>query len=181
MKFETTPLEGSFLITLDQIRDDRGWFARTYSREEFNEHGLITEWVQMNHSFTANKSTVRGMHYQVPPFREVKLVRCTKGKVFDVIVDIREGSATFLNWFGVELSAKEMNMLYIPEGFAHGFQSVEDDCEMMYMHSVKYQPGSESGIKYNDPLSNIQWPLPIVKISERDNNHPALNASFKGI
>jgi dTDP-4-dehydrorhamnose 3,5-epimerase len=121
------------------------------------------------------------MHYQEPPHSEVKMVRCIRGKVYDVIIDIRKGSSTFLQWFGVELSETGMNMIYIPEGFAHGFQTLTDDCELVYHHSEYYTPGAEKGIKYNDRMLDISWPLEPAEISERDNAHPPLTDNFKGI
>lgn len=181
MTFSPTTLDGSYLVHPERFSDDRGWFARTYCANEFKQIRHRDEWVQMNHSYTAKKGTIRGMHYQLPPFREIKLVRCIRGKVFDVIVDIRKESPTFLKWFGIELNDLEMKMLYIPEGFAHGFQTLSDDCELIYMHSEFYQPGHEGGIKYNDKLVNIQWPEDIAVISNRDEAHPALNENFKGI
>lgn len=181
MIFSPTPLQGSYVIDLTPLSDERGWFARTYCENEFKEIGNTARWVQLNHSYTAKKGTIRGMHFQVPPFREIKMVRCIRGKVFDVIVDIRINSARFLQWFGVELSADAMNMLYIPEGFAHGFQTLNDDCELIYHHSEFYTPGAEGGIKYNDPAVDIRWPLEVSSISERDLNHPMLNENFKGI
>lgn len=181
MIFKPTPLEGSYEIQLAPLKDDRGWFMRTYCKNEFAKIGHTKEWVQMNHSLTIQKGAVRGMHYQVPPFREIKMVRCTRGTVFDVIVDIRQGSPTFLKWYGIELSAGKMNMLYIPEGFAHGFQTLTDECELVYCHSEFYAPGSESGLKYNDAFLNIAWPLPVTQVSERDENHQAITENFKGI
>ena len=181
MTFSPTPLKGSYIINLTPFSDERGWFARTYCENEFREIGHAEKWVQMNHSCTTKKGTVRGMHYQLPPFREIKMVRCIRGKVFDVIIDIRKDSATFLQWFGVELSPEAMNMLYIPVGFAHGFQTLSDNSEMIYHHSEFYTPGAEGGIKYNDPAINIKWPLEVTSISERDLNHPGLTEKFKGI
>ena len=181
MTFSPTPLKGSYIINLTPFSDERGWFARTYCENEFREIGHAEKWVQMNHSCTTKKGTVRGMHYQLPPFREIKMVRCIRGKVFDVIIDIRKDSATFLQWFGVELSPEAMNMLYIPIGFAHGFQTLSDNSEMIYHHSEFYTPGAEGGIKYNDPAVNIKWPLEETSISERDLNHPGLTEKFKGI
>jgi len=181
MTFSPTPLKGSYIINLTPFSDERGWFARTYCENEFREIGHAEKWVQMNHSCTTKKGTVRGMHYQLPPFREIKMVRCIRGKVFDVIIDIRKDSATFLQWFGVELSPEAMNMLYIPVGFAHGFQTLSDNSEMLYHHSEFYTPGAEGGIKYNDPAVNIKWPLEVTSISERDLNHPGLTEKFKGI
>ena len=121
------------------------------------------------------------MHFQLPPYREIKMVRCVRGKVYDVIVDIRKNSSTFLQWVGIELSPAALNMIYIPEGFAHGFQTLTDDCELIYHHSEFYMPGAEGGIRYNDPFVNIKWPSEVTSISERDLNHPLLTKEFKGI
>jgi dTDP-4-dehydrorhamnose 3,5-epimerase len=181
MKFLPTPLKDSYIITLDTIQDSRGWFARVYCKDEFKQIGHDKEWVQLNHSFTSAKGALRGMHFQYPPFREVKMVRCIAGAVYDVIIDLREDSPTFLQHIGVELSAANKLMLYIPEGFAHGFQALTADCELLYHHSEFYTPGSEGGIKYNDPKINIAWPLPVTDISERDNKHAELTENFKGI
>jgi dTDP-4-dehydrorhamnose 3,5-epimerase len=181
MTFTETSLKGSYIIDLNLFKDERGWFARTYCKNEFTEIGFNKEWMQMNHSFTKIKGTLRGMHYQLPPFSEAKLVRCIAGAVYDVIIDLRKGSATFLQWFGTELSAENKKMLFIPEGFAHGFQSLTDNCELIYHHSQFYKPGAEGGIKYNDPRVNIKWAEPATIISERDNQYPILNENFKGI
>ena len=176
-----TPLAGSYIIELSPFSDSRGWFARTYCKDEFLRIGHTKEWVQLNHSVTFKIGTIRGMHYQIMPYREVKMVRCIAGAVYDVIIDLREGSSTFLNSFGTELSAQNKKMLYIPEGFAHGFQTLTDDCELIYHHTELYTPGAEAGIKYDEPLVNIQWPLPVTEISERDKNHPYFDVHFKGI
>jgi dTDP-4-dehydrorhamnose 3,5-epimerase len=181
MTFFQTPLLGSYVINLSSYSDERGWFARTYCENEFAEIGHGARWVQMNHSYTTKKGTVRGMHYQLPPYREIKMVRCVRGKVFDVIIDIRRSSDTFLQWFGVELSPAAMNMLYIPEGFAHGFQTLADDSELLYHHSEFYTPNAEGGIRFDDPSVNIKWPLEVTSVSERDRNHPLLTKEFKGI
>jgi dTDP-4-dehydrorhamnose 3,5-epimerase len=181
MIFTSTPLQGSYTIEVNPMADERGWFARTFCKNEFSKIGHEGEWVQLNHSFTKQKGALRGMHYQLPPFSEVKLVRCIAGAVFDVIVDIRKDSATFLQWFGVELSAQNKKMIYIPQGFAHGFQTLSNDCELIYHHSAFYTPGAERGIKYDEPLINIQWPLAPTTVSERDQQHPFLNNHFKGI
>lgn len=181
MTFFPTPLTGSFIVELKAFTDDRGWFARYYCKEEFKEIGHTKEWVQMNHSFSSKKGTIRGMHYQKEPFGEIKLVRCIAGIVFDVIIDLRRNSPTFLRWFGAELSAQNKRSLYIPEGFAHGFQCLSENCELLYHHSAFYQPNAEAGIRYSDPAVNINWPLPISTISEKDNNHPLLSKEFKGI
>ena len=135
----------------------------------------------MNHSFTAEKGTVRGMHFQHPPFSEIKMVRCIAGAVLDVIVDIRKDSPTFLQQVSVELSTTNKQMIYIPAGFAHGFQTLEDNTELIYHHSEYYQPGVEGGLRYNDIALDIQWLLPAINVSERDNNHPLLDGNFKGV
>ena len=181
MIFNPTSLVGSYVIDLEPRSDERGWFARYYCKEEFEKIGHTKEWVQMNHSFTNKKGSIRGMHFQVHPFREIKMLRCIAGSVYDVIIDLRKDSATFLQWMGVELSATNKKMLYIPEGFAHGFQCLEDDCELIYHHSEFYKPGAEAGIRYNDPLINIEWPLPLTVISSRDEELPYLTEQFKGI
>lgn len=181
MIFTPTSLSGSFVIDLEPIGDERGWFARTYCKNEFSKIGHTKDWVQLNHSFTKLPGTIRGMHYQLPPFTEIKLVRCIAGAVYDVIVDVRKDSPTFLQYFGIELSAANKKMLYIPEGFAHGFEALSKDCELIYHHSQLYAPGVEAGIKYNDPILNIQWPLPVKNVSERDENHPLIDNNFKGL
>ncbi|MFM9908428.1 MAG: dTDP-4-dehydrorhamnose 3,5-epimerase [Chitinophagaceae bacterium] len=181
MIFSPTLLNGSYIIKLNPLQDERGWFIRYYCKEEFQKINHTKEWVQMNHSFTKQKGSLRGMHYQINPSKEIKMVRCISGAVFDVIIDLRSGSDTFLKWIGVELSAENKKMVYIPEGFAHGFQCLEDDCELLYHHSTFYNPTAEAGIRFNDPLININWPLPLTAISPRDQQHPYLNQNFKGI
>lgn len=181
MIFEQTPLKGSYIIDLEPYHDERGWFARTFCKEEFKIINHHAEWVQLNHSFTTKAGTVRGLHYQLPPFSEVKMVRCIAGVVWDVIVDIRENSFTFLQWFGTELSAENRKMLYIPEGFAHGFQALSDNCELIYHHTNFYSPNVEGGLRFDDSFLNITWHLPLTEISYRDNNHPYINQQFKGI
>jgi dTDP-4-dehydrorhamnose 3,5-epimerase len=181
MKFTPTPLKGVFIVDLQPFADGRGWFTRTYCKNEFEEIGHTKEWVQLNHSFTNKKGAVRGMHYQLPPFSEIKLVRCIAGAVWDVVIDIRKDSPSFLQWTGVEMSAENKKMIYIPEGFAHGFQTLTDNCELLYHHSSFYTPGAEGGIKYDDKRINIKWPLTVTEISDRDLSHPLLTDSFKGI
>lgn len=181
MIFTETAFKGSYVIDIEPFTDERGWFARTFCKDEFSTIGHTKEWLQLNHSFTKQKGTIRGMHYQLPPFSEIKLVRCIAGAVYDVIIDIRERSSTFLQYFGAELSSSNKKMMYIPEGFAHGFQTLTDDCELIYHHTAIYTSGSEGGIKYSDPMINITWPLTVSNISERDNLHPALTSTFKGI
>lgn len=181
MIFTPTELAGSYIIDLEPGSDERGWFARYYCKKEFQQIGHTKEWVQMNHSVTHKKGALRGMHFQLAPFKEIKLLRCIAGSVYDVIVDLRKDSPSFLQWTGVELSAANKKMLYIPEGFAHGFQCLENNCELTYHHSEYYTPGSEAGINYNDPTISIKWQLPVTVISERDEKHPFLDKNFKGI
>ena len=181
MIFEQTTLADSYLVTLEPKGDSRGWFARTYCKETFKQIGHDKEWVQMNHSFTARKGTIRGMHFQLSPHAEIKMVRCIAGAIFDVIIDLRRNSATYLKWFGAELSAQNKKMMYIPEGFAHGFQTFTDDVELIYHHSAMYNAAAEAGIMYNDKSIGIQWPLSLTEISDRDKNHPLVDSTFKGL
>ncbi|HUZ57997.1 MAG TPA: dTDP-4-dehydrorhamnose 3,5-epimerase [Hanamia sp.] len=181
MQFNPTFLSGLYVINLDLFTDERGWFARTFCKREFEQIGYHKEWVQMNHSFTKEKGTLRGLHYQYFPYSEAKLIRCISGSVYDVAVDIRKDSTTFLKWFGIELSAENKKMIYIPEGFAHGFQALSNNCEIIYHHTDFYTPDAEEGIKYDDPLIKITWPLAINGISERDQKHLYLSENFKGI
>lgn len=181
MIFTETKLQGSYTIELEPFTDERGWFARYFCMDEFMRIGHTKEWLQMNHSATYKKGSIRGMHYQLPPFSEIKLVRCIAGVVFDVIIDLRKRSPTFLQWFGAELSASNKKMMYIPEGFAHGFQCLSDDCELLYHHTEYYKPNVEAGIKCDDPKINIEWKLPVTIISERDLSHFYLDENFKGI
>ena len=181
MIFTPTEMAGSFVIDVDPFTDERGWFARFYCKNEFEKIGHNKEWVQLNHSSTNKRGTIRGMHFQMKPFAEIKMVKCIAGSIYDVIVDLRNGSSTFLQWFGIVLSAENKKMLYIPEGFAHGFQSLEDNCELIYHHSEFYTPAAEAGIPFDDPRINIQWPLPATNLSVRDKNHPYLNENFNGI
>ena len=180
MTFAPTPLPGSFIIHPEPFADDRGWFARYYCKKEFSQIGHDKEWVQMNQSVNYKKGTLRGMHFQLPPYSEIKLVKCINGAVYDVIIDLRKGSETFLQWFGAELSSENKQMIYIPAGFAHGFQCLTDQCELLYHHSEFYLPGVEGGISYNDPKFNISWPLPVTVVSTKDLSHPLVDENFKG-
>lgn len=181
MKFQPTALQGCYIITPDLMEDNRGWFSRVFCKKEFAAIGHDKEWVQLNHSFTRAKGSLRGMHFQYPPFREIKMVRCIAGGVYDVVIDLREGSSTFLQSTGVELSAANRQMLYIPEGFAHGFQTLVDNTELLYHHTAFYEPGHEGAIRYDEPLAAIKWPLQATEISERDRQHAYLTENFKGI
>lgn len=168
MIFKETPLKGAYLIELERKEDHRGFFARTWCREEFERHGLNTGLVQINMAFNAKKGTLRGMHFQEAPDAEVKVVRCTAGAIFDIAVDLRPGSETQGRWFGVVLDCRNRSMLYIPEGFAHGYQVLEDNTEMYYMTSRSYAPNSARGYRYDDPAFGIEWPLPVSCISDAD-------------
>lgn len=174
MIFHKTELNDAWLIDLDIRGDVRGFFARTMCRDEFAAHGLETDYVQANTSFSAEKGTLRGMHYQLPPHTEAKLVRCIKGAVVDIIVDLRPKSGTFLKHQAFELDEGNRRQLYVPPGFAHSFQTVSPDCEVSYLVSAAYTPAAERGVRYNDPRLGIEWPLPVTVISEKDANWPLL-------
>lgn len=173
MIFQSTELSGSMIIELQQIGDERGFFARTWDVNEFVDHGLNPDLVQCNLSFNYKRGTLRGMHYQAAPHQEAKLIRCTQGAIFDAIVDVRPGSPTFLQWVGVELTASNRRALYVPEGFAHGYQALEDETEVFYQVTEFYTPSVERGARYNDPAFGIEWPLgePSV-ISKKDATWP---------
>lgn len=181
MKIIETPLKGLFVIEFSPMEDDRGFFMRTYCKKEFASIDFTKEFVQFNHSFNKQKGTVRGMHFQNPPFCETKLVRCVSGSIYDVVVDIRKKSPTFLQSFSIKLSDKNAKGILIPEGFAHGFQTLKNNTSVIYHHTEYYQPNSDGGLKYNDEKLNIQWPLPVTIISEKDNAYPLIDKKFKGI
>jgi len=172
MLFNKTPLDGAYTIDLDKKGDDRGFFARFFCTEEFKQHGLDQHYVQVNNSLSAYKGTLRGMHYQLAPKAESKLVRCIKGALYDVILDLREGSPTFGQWYGTELTAENRKMMYVPKGFGHGFITLSDDTEALYMVSEFYAPQLERGIRWNDPRFNIQWPIAPKIVSDKDSAHP---------
>ena len=174
MKFLETELAGAYVIELERLEDERGFFARTFCRDEFAVHGLHKGFVQCNTSFNAQRGTLRGMHYQDKPHEEAKLVRCTRGGIYDVVVDIRKTSPTYLRWIAVELTADNGRMLYVPEGLAHGFQTLEDASEVSYHMSEMYHPECARGLRWNDPALAIRWPLPDPIISERDARYPDL-------
>jgi len=177
MIFGDTPLPGAYLVDLEKRSDERGFFARSYCAEEFAAKGLGPDLRQCSVSYNARKGTLRGMHYQCAPREEHKLVRCTAGAVFDVIVDIRESSLTYRHWFGAELSAANRRALFIPPGFAHGFVSLSDDTEVYYMISVAHAPECSRGLRWNDPAFGIEWPLQPAVISARDAAYPLLGAA----
>jgi dTDP-4-dehydrorhamnose 3,5-epimerase len=173
MIFTETKLRGSFIIEMEPIRDMRGFFARTWCKKEFEEHGLKSTLVQANITFNREKGTLRGMHYQVAPYQEVKVVRCIKGALFDVIIDLRPDSPTYREWVGIELTENNYRMLYLPEGFAHGYKTLEDSTEVSYLVSQFYCPESERGIRWNDPGFGIEWPeTRELVISDKDKNWP---------
>lgn len=170
MVFTRVHLEGAQIIDIEKREDSRGFFGRAYCRREFDEHGLATQMVQTNVSYSERRGTLRGMHYQTAPFEEAKLVRCTRGAIYDVIVDVRPSSSTFREWIGVELTEANHRMLYVPEGFAHGFITLSDAAEVMYQVSQFYSPGSERGFCYDDSEIGIEWPLEVNVISDKDKN-----------
>lgn len=181
MIFNQLPLKGAYLIEVQPFQDNRGFFTRTFCEKEFASQGLVQHYVQANHSGTQGKGVVRGMHFQYPPFTETKLIKCIQGAIFDVIIDVRKGSPTFLQWYGAELSSENKKMMYVPTGFAHGFQSLSDYSEITYMVSNFYSRENEGGINYHDPMVKISWPLSISLVSEKDKNLPFIDNSFKAV
>lgn len=176
MNFKKTNLDGVLIVEPIIHGDYRGWFTETYSSTSFEKEGLSLNFVQDNHSFSATKGTLRGLHYQLSPKAQTKLVRCTKGAIFDVAVDIRKGSPTFGEWFGVELTAENKKQLLVPKGFAHAFMTLTNDVEVQYKVDELYSPENDRGIVWNDPEINIEWPINIDPVlSEKDKNAPLLN------
>jgi dTDP-4-dehydrorhamnose 3,5-epimerase len=175
--FTETPLVGAYLIDPELLEDERGFFARTFCAREFSDHGLQPVVAQSNLSFNHRKGTLRGMHYQVAPAEEAKLVRCTSGAIHDVIIDLRPESPTYLSHFGAELSAANRRALYVPKMFAHGYQTLEDDSEVTYQVSEFYTPGREQGLRHDEPAFGIEWPLPVSVISEKDESWPPFRAA----
>jgi dTDP-4-dehydrorhamnose 3,5-epimerase len=174
MKFHETPIPGVWLIEPERIGDERGWFARTFDREELLARGMNPDVAQCNASHNARRDTLRGMHYQAEPHGESKLVRCVRGAVFDVAVDLRRDSRAFCQWHGVELTAENGLAFYIPSGLAHGFQTLADDCELLYMMGHQFMPDAARGVRYDDPAFGIRWPKPYGEriVSERDASYP---------
>jgi len=172
MKFNSLELEGAYLIELSSHIDQRGFFARCFCQNIFAERGLEAQFVQVNSSLSHSVGTLRGLHYQLDPMAEVKWVRCIHGSIYDVIVDIRRESPTFRRSFGTILSAENRNMMYVPKGFAHGFLTLSEQTEVMYLVSQFYSPSRERGIRWNDPFFHIEWPMTPCVISERDSSHP---------
>lgn len=174
MRFAATKLPDAYIIDVDKREDERGFFARVWCRREFHDHGIEIDALQGNLSVNRRRGTLRGLHYQAAPHQEGKLVRCTHGAIYDVIVDIRPESPAFRQWIGVELTAASCRMLYAPKGFAHGYQTLTDDAEVSYLVSQYYQPDAGRGLRYDDPALRISWPLPVTQISAQDRSWPLL-------
>lgn len=181
MKILPTPIDGLVVVEASPFADHRGAFCRLFCERELESVIGDRHFVQVNHSRTNAVGAVRGMHYQKAPHAEMKIVRCLRGRVWDVAVDLRAGSPTFLKWFAVELSPQSGRALVIPEGFAHGFQVLEEASELLYLHTAFYEPSAEGGVRYDDPLVGIDWPLVPVDMSQRDNSHPKLDLNFHGL
>lgn len=179
MRFVATSLAGAFVVEPEPIEDERGWFARAFCAREFREHGLEPHLEQCNVSWNRRRGTLRGMHLQVAPHEEVKLVRCTAGAVHDVIVDLRPDSPTYRRWLGLELSARNRRMLYIPAGLGHGFVTLADESELFYQMSTAYQPAAARGVRFDDPALGIVWPVPIEVVSDKDRSYPDFAASLE--
>lgn len=173
MLFKELGVRGVYLIELERRSDERGYFARMFCEDEFAQHGLCHRFIQVNTGFNPQAGTLRGMHYQEAPHAEVKLVRCARGRVFDVALDLRPESPTYRQWAGVELSAEAANMLYVPEGCAHGYLTLEADTELAYFTSCRYAPGAARGVRFDDAAFGIQWPAPAMLVSKADREWPA--------
>lgn len=181
MIFHETKLKGAFIVDLDKKDDDRGFFARAFCSREFEEHGLRPQVVQANMSYNHKKGTLRGMHYQVAPASEPKFIRCISGAIWDVIIDMRPDSPTYLQHVGVELSAENRRAIYVPDMFAHGNQALTDGAELLYLVGEFYTPGCERGVRYDDPAIGIEWPLAPTVISEKDRNWPLLDIKGRSL
>ena len=181
MIFTETPLKGAYLIDLEKRGDDRGFFARAFCEREFGSQGLATRFVQANNSLSAQKGTLRGMHYQLAPKAETKLVRCIRGALYDAILDLRQDSPTFGQSFGAELTAENRRMMYVPKGFAHAILTLEPNTEAVYLCSSFYSPSDERGLRWNDPRFAIEWPIAPVEISQKDSNWPSFDPEFHGV
>jgi dTDP-4-dehydrorhamnose 3,5-epimerase len=178
MKFNPTPLADAYTIDLEKREDERGFFARFFCVNEFDKVGLDKNVVQINNSLSKDKGTLRGIHYQLAPKAETKIVRCIKGSLYDVIVDLRPNSPTFLKWFGATLSAENRTMMFVPKGFGHAFLTLEEDTEALYLVTEFYAPEHERGMRWNDPKIGIEWPIEPIIISDKDKNHPDFNISY---
>jgi dTDP-4-dehydrorhamnose 3,5-epimerase len=179
MRFVQTSLRDAYIVEPEKHADDRGFFARTWCQQEFRDRGLDADLVQCNLSFNHKKGTLRGMHWQQPPFAETKLVRCTQGAIYDVIVDLRPDSPTLGQWIGVELTPENSRALYVPQGFAHGFQTLSDRTEVFYQMSSFYQPGAAQGFRWDDPAFQIDWPEAVSVISDRDRSYTRYQLPYK--
>ena len=180
--FHTTPISGLWQVVRNDFSDSRGVFAKLFSADDFKKIGLTQPVIQINHSLSRKKGTVRGLHFQHPPHAETRIISCTAGRIFDIAVDLRAGSPTYLKWHGVELAPEKKNALVIPPGFAHGFQTLEADCELIYLHTGNYVPDAEDALNIADPALKIDWPLPPEGLSERDLGHKMLaDRDFAGI
>jgi dTDP-4-dehydrorhamnose 3,5-epimerase len=179
--FHPTPLAGLWVVQRKSVEDQRGFFCRFFCAEEFQAVGLKKPIAQINHTHTVKKGAVRGLHFQYPPHAEFKIVSCLCGEVYDVAVDIRKGSPTFLHWYGENLSAANQKSLLIPEGFAHGFQTLAENCELLYLHSEAFHTQAEGALHVADPEIRIIWPIAMTELSERDRSHPFIDMDFKGI
>ena len=181
MKFHPTPLHGAYTVELEKRGDDRGFFARIFCENEFTQAGLVPKFVQANNSLSAAKGTLRGMHYQLAPKAEVKLVRCIRGALWDAILDLRPDLPSFGKWFGAELSAENRLMMYVPRGFAHAILTLADDTEALYLVSEFYAPEQERGVRWNDTAFKIEWPIEPSEISAKDAKWPDFDPAFHGV
>jgi dTDP-4-dehydrorhamnose 3,5-epimerase len=181
VKFNETKIKNLYVAELEPLSDKRGFFLRSYCDKELAKINIIKKIKQINHSLTSAVGAVRGLHFQYPPKSEIKMVRCIAGEVFDVSIDLRKGSETFLQWHGEYLSSENLKMMVIPEGFAHGFQVIKQNTELLYLHTASYTQKVESGILFNDRKIGIKWPLQVMDISDRDLKHKKITNEFKGI
>lgn len=181
MKFHSTPLHGAYLIELERRGDDRGFFARFFCEREFSEKGLVSRFVQVNNSLTGKAGTLRGLHYQLAPAAEVKVVRCIRGALYDAIVDLRPDSPTYGKAFGAELNSENCIMMYVPRGFAHAILTLQDDTEALYLVSEFYSPENERGLRWNDSHFKIDWPIEPREVSEKDGKWPNFDPQFHGV
>lgn len=179
--FTPTPLQGVYVIEPKPIKDDRGYFERYFCSQDFQEIGLQKPIMQINHSYTKGIGSIRGLHYQTPPYAETKIVRCLKGAIYDVAVDIRENSPTFLQYFGIDLNEENGKYLYIPEGFAHGFQTLSEEAELIYLVTAPFTPQADSALNALDSKIGIKWQLPIGNMSQKDKEAPSITTNFRGI
>ena len=181
MEIKKTTLNGLFIVHPSKFNDERGFFTRIFCKEKFSDIGFKNEFVQSNYSFNLHNGTIRGMHFQKPPYNEAKLIRCIKGSINDVAIDLRKNSPTFLQHYSIELTESNMLSILIPEGFAHGFQTLQDNSVLLYHHTQYYTPLAEDGIRFDDPILNIKWTLPPVMVSNKDKSYKLIDNNFKGI